>query len=93
MSAEHLIQDWLDRCYIALERAKDVEREELAERYQERVMGIENPDDADRWIEAYYGQPLAELGLVDLPKISWKNKVQRQAYTKVWQHNNKIVEG
>lgn len=93
MSAEHLIQDWLDRCCIALERANNIRKEELAERYRERVMGTENPDDADLWIEAYYGKPLAELGLVDLPKINWKNKVQRQAYTKVYQHNKKIEEG
>lgn len=93
MAAEHLIQDWLDRCYLALEKAKDVEREERADEYQKRVLNMEaGPTTAEKWLEKYYGKPLDELGVVELPKINWKNKVQRSAYTKVWQHNSKIVE-
>lgn len=89
MAAEHLIQDWLDRCYIAIERARDVEKEERAQLWQDRP--VIDAETVDEWIEEYYGGPLKEDEIVELPKARQNQEIVKKAYNKVWHHNARVM--
>jgi hypothetical protein len=101
MAGRHLVQDWLDRCYIALERDRDLKLEEaLANRPPEKRPGrkrrkLTAPElrEAKRKLlrQMYGTWPIK--GEVELPEnIDWENQVERSVYNTVYHHNRRQRE-
>ena len=101
MAGRYKGQDWLDRCYIALERDKDMRMEEaLAKRKPEqrpgrkprKLTGEELRKATKKQLKKLYGKWPVE-GVVPLPERTiWENQVDRAVYNTVYAHNRRAKE-
>lgn len=105
MAAEHLIQDWIDRCYIALERERDLKMEEICinrapenrpgrkpRKHPEKLAGEELKKAKQKLLEKLYGE-WPTNGVVPLPdETDWESQVERAVYNTVWVHNKRARE-
>lgn len=105
MSDRQKVQDWLDRCYIAIERDRDIRLEQALQQNPkgqaptelpplEELEGLDGADlralARERLAEIYGGWPPETEKILPLPKTRKHDPLSKRMYNAVWQHNRKM---